>query len=78
MLTRLYINNFITIESIDITFPSGFITITGETGAGKSVILDALKLLCGNRLDSSKLNKNNKKIIIEGEFNILNSNFVDF
>ena len=78
MLTRLYINNFITIELIDITFPSGFITITGETGAGKSVILDALKLLCGNRLDSSKLNKNDKKIIIEGEFNISNSNLLDF
>jgi len=78
MLTRLYINNFITIESIEIKFPSGFITITGETGSGKSVILDALHLLCGNRLDSSKLNKNDKKIVIEGEFNISNFNLLDF
>ena len=65
MLTRLYINNFITIESIEINFPSGFIAITGETGSGKSVILDALQLLCGNRLDSSKLNKFLKKIGVE-------------
>ena len=78
MLTRLYINNFITIELIDIQLPSGFISLTGETGAGKSIILDALNLLCGNRLDSSKLNKNEKKIIIEGEFDISHFNFSDF
>ena len=78
MLTRLYINNFITIKLVDIKFPSGFISITGETGAGKSIILDALHLLCGNRLDSTKLSKNDKKIIIEGEFNISNFKMLDF
>lgn len=78
MLTRLYINNFITIELIDIKFSSGFISITGETGAGKSIILDALNLLCGNRLDSTKLSKNEKKIIIEGEFNIANFKMSNF
>ena len=61
MLKRLYIKNFITIDLIDINLPNGFISLTGETGAGKSIILDALHLISGNRLDSSKLNKNEKK-----------------
>lgn len=78
MLTRLYINNFITIELIDIEFPPGFITLTGETGAGKSIILDALNLLCGNRLDSSKLNTKENKIIIEADFNVSKFDFFNF
>ena len=61
MLTRLYINNFITIEKIDINFSTGFTVITGVTGSGKSIILDALGLLCGNRLDSSKIINKEKK-----------------
>ena len=78
MLKRLYIKNFITIDLIDINLPNGFISLTGETGAGKSIILDALHLISGNRLDSSKLNKNEKKIIIECEFDISNCNLIDF
>ena len=78
MLTRLYINNFITIEEIDVNFSKGFTSITGETGSGKSVILDALNLLCGNRLDSSKIINREKKIVIEAEFDISNFNMLDF
>ena len=78
MLTRLYINNFITIEEIDVNFSKGFTSITGETGSGKSVILDALNLLCGNRLDTSKIINREKKIVIEAEFDISNFNMLDF
>ena len=52
MLKHLYIKNFTLIDQLDIAFHSGFSVITGETGAGKSIILGAIGLLLGNRADS--------------------------
>ena len=53
MLTSLSIRNYALIESLEIDFESGFSVITGETGAGKSILLGAIGLLLGNRADSS-------------------------
>ncbi len=55
MLTHLTINNYVLIESLDIDFQHGFSVMTGETGAGKSIILGALGLLMGVRADSGAI-----------------------
>lgn len=70
MLSHLFISNYALIEKLDIDFPRGFITITGETGAGKSVLLGAIGLLMGNRADISALSISSSKCIIEGMFEI--------
>ena len=70
MLKRLYINNFALINEMDVTFPSDLTVITGETGAGKSIFLEALSLVLGNRADISVLQSKTKKCIIEAEFEI--------
>ena len=57
MLKNLKISNYALIEKSDIDFSSGFSVITGETGAGKSIILGAIGLLLGNRADSKAINK---------------------
>ena len=54
MLRHLYIKNFTLIDQLDIDFHTGFSVITGETGAGKSIILGAIGLLLGNRADSKQ------------------------
>ena len=74
MLLNLEIKNFILIDHHKIDFKSGFSTITGETGAGKSIILDAINLLRGDRLDSSVQKTKDKKTEIIGEFNISRNN----
>jgi DNA repair protein RecN (Recombination protein N) len=70
MLTRLLIQNYAIIEEIDIHFSSTLNIITGETGAGKSILMGALALILGNRADSSVLLLKEKKCVIEGSFNI--------
>jgi len=70
MLQTLKIKNFALIDSLEIDFEKGFTTITGETGAGKSIILGALSLLIGQRADSSVLKQPTEKSIIEATFNI--------
>lgn len=70
MLQQLQINNYALIEQLDITFQNGFSSITGETGAGKSIILGALNLLLGQRADTSVLKDTARKSVIEGHFNI--------
>lgn len=68
MLRRLYISNFALINEMDVSFPGKLSVITGETGAGKSIFLEALGLVLGNRADLSALQNKNKKCIIEAEF----------
>ncbi|MCM1319522.1 MAG: DNA repair protein RecN [Muribaculaceae bacterium] len=68
MLKRLYISNYALIEELDIALPSGLSIITGETGAGKSILLGALSLLLGARSDIKKARDTSRKIIVEGAF----------
>ncbi|WP_172915790.1 DNA repair protein RecN [Capnocytophaga canimorsus] len=68
MLTSLSIKNYALIDDLQIDFPEGFIIITGETGAGKSILLDALSLVLGKRADLSALRNTDEKCIIEAEF----------
>jgi len=70
MLSRLVVQNYALIDSLDIRFTSGLNMITGETGAGKSILLGALGLILGQRADSQTLFNKDKKCVIEGEFNI--------
>jgi DNA repair protein RecN (Recombination protein N) len=72
MLTHLSIRNYALIDTLEIDFFSGFTTITGETGAGKSIILDALSLITGQRADTQMLKDKSRKCIIEGSFDIQN------
>src|SRR6218665_1820231 len=68
MLKRLYISNFALIHEMDVSFPGQLSVITGETGAGKSIFLEALGLALGKRADLSALQNKSKKCIIEAEF----------
>lgn len=70
MLKHLYIKNFTLIEQLDIDFHPGFSVISGETGAGKSIILGAIGLLLGNRADSKQIKQGEKKCVIEAAFDI--------
>ncbi len=70
MLKNLYISNFALIEEMEVSFPGNLTVITGETGAGKSIFLEALSLALGNRADLSSLQNKNKKCIVEAEFNV--------
>ncbi len=78
MLHNLKINNYALINNLNINFSKGFTVISGDTGSGKSIILDAISILLGKRLD--KANFNNKKCVIEAEFIIsknIESYFLD-
>src|SRR5436190_737627 len=68
MLKQLSIQNYAIIDAIDIKFPGGMNIVTGETGAGKSIIMGALGLILGDRADSSALVNKEKKCIVEGIF----------
>lgn len=70
MLRSLYIQNYALIEKLDIGFDSGFSVITGETGAGKSIILGAVGLLLGQRADVKSIRKGASKCIIEARFDV--------
>lgn len=70
MLKQLYIKNFTLIDELDITFHSGFSVITGETGAGKSIILGALHLLLGARADSKHIKNGSSKCVVEAHFDL--------
>lgn len=70
MLRQLYIRNFTLIDQLDIEFGQGFSVITGETGAGKSIILGALGLLLGNRADTKAIKAGADKCIVEAHFDI--------
>ena len=70
MLRSLYIQNYALIEKLDISFETGFSVITGETGAGKSIILGAIGLLLGQRADVKAIRRGASKCIIEARFDI--------
>ena len=70
MLQNLRIQNFALIEETEVRLNQGLTVITGETGAGKSILLGALGLTLGNRADVSSLHDKAKKCIIEAQFNV--------
>jgi DNA repair protein RecN (Recombination protein N) len=70
MLKRLSVQNYILIDQLDITLGKGLTIITGETGAGKSIILGALGLMLGQRADANLLMNKEKKCIVEGTFDV--------
>jgi DNA repair protein RecN (Recombination protein N) len=70
MLTRLYIKNFAIIAELEIQFQQGLVIITGETGAGKSILMGALGLALGERADASQIKDKEQKTIIEAEFKV--------
>ncbi|UAB86078.1 DNA repair protein RecN [Zunongwangia sp. SCSIO 43204] len=78
MLTSLSIKNYALIEDINMSLKPGFTIITGETGAGKSIMLGALGLLLGNRADYSSIKDAAKKCVIEGVFDISNYGLTNF
>ena len=75
MLKKIYIKNFTLIDQLDITFHAGFSVITGETGAGKSIILGAIGLMLGNRADSKMIKMGEKKCTIEAHFDLSKYNY---
>ena len=77
MILKLSIKNYILIEKLDVNFKEGFSSITGETGAGKSIILGALNLISGARVDHQIVGPKNEKCIVEGEF-LISKSLVDF
>lgn len=74
MLTTLTIKNYALIENLQMNFNTGLSIITGETGAGKSILLGGLSLILGKRADTSVINDTSKKCIIEATFDIANYN----
>ena len=78
MLSQLYIKNFTLIDELDMKFHSGFSVITGETGAGKSIILGAIGLLLGQRADSKSVKMGADRCVIEAHFNLSRYGMEDF
>ena len=78
MLKQLYIKNFTLIDELDIPFYPGFSVITGETGAGKSIILGAIGLLLGNRADARQIKQGERKCVVEAHFDLSRYNMRSF
>ncbi|NRB51085.1 MAG: DNA repair protein RecN [Saprospiraceae bacterium] len=78
MIQSLHIRNYAIIESLEINFSDGLTIITGETGAGKSILLGALGLIMGDRADTKSLYNESQKCVIEGNFNIRPYNLSSF
>jgi len=78
MITRLSVKNFAIIDDLNLEFNKGLTIITGETGAGKSILLGALKLILGERADLQQLNDTSKKCIIEAHFDVSKLNLNSF
>jgi len=70
MLARLQVRNYVLIDSLEIDFPEGLIIITGQTGAGKSILLGALSLLMGAKADAAMVSEGADNCVVEAEFNI--------
>ena len=78
MLKRLSISNYALIDQLEIDFEQGLTIITGETGAGKSIILGALSLILGERADSSSIRDKDRKTVVEAIFDIIDYNLEPF
>ena len=68
MLSRLHVRNYVLIDSLEIDFPEGLIIITGQTGAGKSILLGALSLVMGSKADASMVSDGADNCVVEAEF----------
>ena len=73
MLRSLHVRNYVLIDSLDITFPEGLVIITGQTGAGKSILLGALSLLTGAKADASIISAGADSCVVEAEFSVEDS-----
>jgi DNA repair protein RecN (Recombination protein N) len=78
MLTKLAVSNYALISNLEVEFHPGLNSVTGETGAGKSIILGALGLILGNRADLSVLKNQNEKCVVEGFFEVASYNLQPF
>ena len=78
MLTKLKINNYALIDSLEISFNEGMTSITGETGAGKSIILGGLSMVLGSRVDNSKIINKEKKCFVEATFDLTDIYLSDY
>ena len=74
MLTKIYIKNFALIDELEINFSNGFSTITGDTGSGKSILLNALSIVTGKRVGLKTLKNDSIKCVVEAEFNLTKLN----
>jgi DNA repair protein RecN (Recombination protein N) len=74
VLTKVLIKNFTLIDKVEIDFLSGFTTVTGDTGSGKSILLSALSLIIGKRAGQNLLKNSTLKRVLEAEFNLSNFN----
>jgi len=78
VLTKIFIKNFTLIDKVELDLLSGFTTVTGDTGSGKSILLNALSLVIGKRGSQTLLKNPDIKCVIEAEFNLLNFNIKKF
>jgi DNA repair protein RecN (Recombination protein N) len=74
LLTKIYIKNFALIDELEINFSNGFSTITGDTGSGKSILLNALSIVTGKRVGLKTLKNDSIKCVVEAEFNLTKLN----
>ena len=70
MLSALHVGNYVLIDSLDIRFPEGLIIISGQTGAGKSILLGALSLVMGAKADASLIGEHGESCVVEAEFDV--------
>jgi DNA repair protein RecN (Recombination protein N) len=78
MLKQLRIQNYVLINSLDVELNKGFVAITGETGSGKSILLDAFGLLLGERADMKSIRLGQEKCAVEAVFELKDSGFIPF
>ena len=72
MLRSLHVRNYVLIDSLEIDFPEGLVIITGQTGAGKSILLGALGLVLGGKADASLVGAHGDTCVVEAEFSVGN------
>ena len=78
MLKQLRIQNYVLITSLEVSLKKGFVAITGETGSGKSILLDAFGLLMGERADVKSIRVGQEKCAVEAVFEVKGEEFIRF